>query len=184
MRRSTTFVAEAEPVAALGTLRVAELYLVTACGEGQGAALAEFERSFVPALRSALSRMRLPPSTVDETLQVMRDELFVPRGGAEPKILGYGGRGHLGGWLRAAAHPQPGRHQLDGRARERLVGHAGARRVLKAERATNPREGSPAPCLDDDALLARGKAREATAAYLEAKRVADTWIVRKRLGRA
>jgi RNA polymerase sigma-70 factor, ECF subfamily len=95
--------AEGEVVAALGALRVAELYFVTACGEGQSTALAEFERTFVPELRAALSRMRLPPAVVDETLQVIRDELFVPRAGAEPKILGYAGRGHLGGWLRAVA---------------------------------------------------------------------------------
>lgn len=94
---------EADVVAALRAARSAELYFVVACAEGEGAALAEFERQHVPELRAVLSRMRLSPAIVDEALQVLREELFVARAGAAPKVLGYSGRGHLRGWLRSVA---------------------------------------------------------------------------------
>lgn len=89
--------------ASLRAARAPELYLVAALAEGDPAALASFERQFVPELRAVLGRMGLAASLIDESMQVLRDELFVAREGAEPKIVGYAGRGHLRGWLRSVA---------------------------------------------------------------------------------
>jgi RNA polymerase sigma-70 factor (ECF subfamily) len=94
---------EADPVAALAKMHVADVYLTVACADGNAEAIAVIENQFVPDLRSTLSRMRLTASAIDEALQVMREELFVPRAGASARILNYGGRGQLRGWLRSVA---------------------------------------------------------------------------------
>lgn len=90
-------------VLALGQLDIADLYLSVACAEGIAGALAILDRDYFSAVRPTLSRMGLTASAIDETLQVMRDELLAPRPGAAPRILNYGGRGHLQGWLRSVA---------------------------------------------------------------------------------
>jgi RNA polymerase sigma-70 factor (ECF subfamily) len=108
-------------VDALGQLHIADLYLSLACAEGNADALALLDRDFLSDVRPTLSRMGLTASAIDETLQVMRDELLAPRPDAPPRILHYGGRGHLRGWLRSVAARtglrsmrQPDRHdELD-----------------------------------------------------------------------
>jgi RNA polymerase sigma-70 factor (ECF subfamily) len=85
---------------ALHALHVEDVYLAFACAAGDAHAVAELDRVFVPEIRSTLSRMGLAPSVRDETLQVMREELFV---GARPAIANYTGRGQLRRWLRAVA---------------------------------------------------------------------------------
>ena len=102
------------PVDALGRLRAAEVYLTLACAEGVRAALDAFERGYLADMRVPLARMGLPPSAIDEALQLVRTELLAPRAdGAAPRILNFAGRGALHGWLRAVA----------GRAGLRLVAH-------------------------------------------------------------
>jgi RNA polymerase sigma-70 factor (ECF subfamily) len=91
------------PVIALGQLQVAEVYLTVGCADGVAEALAVLERDYLPDLRATLSRMGLTASAIDETLQVVREELLVARPHAAPRILGYGGRGQLRGWLRSVA---------------------------------------------------------------------------------
>jgi len=94
---------EVSPIEALRALRAEDSYLAFACSSGDPAALAHYERAFVPRLRPTLARMGLTPSEIDETLQVMREELFVARAGERPRITNYAGRGELRGWLRAVA---------------------------------------------------------------------------------
>jgi RNA polymerase sigma-70 factor (ECF subfamily) len=84
-------------------LAVPELLLAFACADGDRAALAILERDYLTALRPALARLGLAPTAVDETLQVLRHDLLVARPAAPPRILDYGGRGALHGWLRAVA---------------------------------------------------------------------------------
>ncbi|HEY0190735.1 MAG TPA: hypothetical protein VGC42_06395 [Kofleriaceae bacterium] len=111
----------ADPVKACGQLFVADLYLTVGCAEGLPGALAAIDRD-LRELRGALSRMGLTASAIDETLQVMREELLVPRPGAPPRMANYGGQVPLRGWLRSVAawtglrgHRQPQRHEtLDG----------------------------------------------------------------------
>lgn len=88
---------------ALTQLHVADVYLSLACAEGDSDALAIFDRDYVAGVRPTLLRMGLTASAIDDTLQVMRHELLSPRPDAAPRILGYGGRGHLRGWLRSVA---------------------------------------------------------------------------------
>ncbi|HUJ57440.1 MAG TPA: hypothetical protein VLX92_03080, partial [Kofleriaceae bacterium] len=72
------------------------------CADGIPAALEALERELVPALRGPLHRMGLGAAAIDETLQVMREELLVARDGGA-RILRYSARGQLRGWLRAVA---------------------------------------------------------------------------------
>jgi RNA polymerase sigma-70 factor, ECF subfamily len=92
-----------DPCAAIATLNHADVALSLACAQGQAAALAILEREYLAALPPVLSRMGLTASAIDETLQVLREELLAPRPGAAPRILNYGGRGQLRGWLRSVA---------------------------------------------------------------------------------
>jgi RNA polymerase sigma-70 factor (ECF subfamily) len=95
--------AREDTLVGLRTIRVEDCFLAVACGLGNAAALQHYERHYVPLLRATLGRMGLTTSEADETLQVMREELFVPKTGNEPRILNYAGRGELRGWLRAVA---------------------------------------------------------------------------------
>ena len=110
------------PAAALGQLAIADVYLSLACAGGDPAALAILDRDYFAELRPTLSRLGLAPGAIDEALQIMREELLTARAEAPPRILGYGGRGQLRGWLRSVAartglrgQRQPQRHEtLDG----------------------------------------------------------------------
>ena len=87
----------------LDQLAVEDLYFAVACAGGEAAALATLERQHFAELRRPLGKMGLDASGIDETLQMMREELLAHRGDAPPRILGYAGRGHLQGWLRSVA---------------------------------------------------------------------------------
>lgn len=84
-------------------LDVPELYLAFACAAGDAAALAALDRTYFASLRGPLAKLGLDKGSIDETLQVMREELLAPRSAAPPRILNYGGRGKLAGWLRSVA---------------------------------------------------------------------------------
>jgi RNA polymerase sigma-70 factor (ECF subfamily) len=86
-----------------GALEVGDIYLTLACATGDPTALAALDRSYFPGLRGTLGRLGLDQTGIDETLQTMRTELLSARDGAEPRILGYAGRGRLSGWLRSVA---------------------------------------------------------------------------------
>ncbi len=87
----------------LPTLNAGDVYLSLACALGNPAALEILDREYLRELRPTLARMGLAAAAIDETLQVMRGELLVPRAEAPPRILNYGGRGQLRGWLRSVA---------------------------------------------------------------------------------
>ncbi len=106
-----------DPPAAIARLAVGDVYFVLACAAGDRAALDQFEKRFVPDLRTALRGAGIAPAAIDETLQQLRTTLFVPvpspepiDGGTDapvepraPRILGFAGRGHLRGWLQVTA---------------------------------------------------------------------------------
>ena len=87
----------------LAQLDVDDLYLAFACAAGDAAALAALDRTYFSTLRGPLAKLGLDSGAIDETLQVMREELLAPRPNASPRILNYGGRGKLQGWLRSVA---------------------------------------------------------------------------------
>jgi RNA polymerase sigma-70 factor, ECF subfamily len=100
------------PGQALASIHVADVYLTVACALGNAVALAEFDRRHAQEIRSTVTRMGFSQSIADETLQVMREELFVVDHGTEgkegterkePRILNYAGASELRSWLRAVA---------------------------------------------------------------------------------
>ena len=96
--------AKTAPLArALEALHLGDLLLACACERGDRAALAEFERAFVPDLLAAVKNVDRAGSHADDVLQVLRQKLFVGEPGAAPKIREYSGRGELRRWLRAVA---------------------------------------------------------------------------------
>ena len=84
----------------LADLELADLYLAFGCAEHDAAALAALDRTLLAALRGPIRRLGLADTSIDEVLQLVREELLVA---ASPKILSYSGRGSLAGWLRAVA---------------------------------------------------------------------------------
>jgi RNA polymerase sigma-70 factor (ECF subfamily) len=89
--------------AGLPDLRAAELYLTAAAAAGDQAAVELIDtRDFVDA-RNAVERMNLGQARADDALQTFRRKLFVSDGADAPKIVEYGGRGDLRGWLRVGA---------------------------------------------------------------------------------
>ena len=95
--------AQATAAAPDATLAVPELALAFACADGDAAALAILDRDYLVSLRPALAQLGLTASAIDETLQLLRHELLIAPAGGAPRILNYGGRGALRGWLRAVA---------------------------------------------------------------------------------
>jgi RNA polymerase sigma-70 factor (ECF subfamily) len=94
---------EDAPAATLGQLAIGDIYLSLACAGGDPAALAILDREYFTELRPTLSRIGLAGAAIDEALQIMREELLTVRPEAPPRILHYGGRGQLRGWLRSVA---------------------------------------------------------------------------------
>ena len=83
-------------------LHLENLWLATACGDGDPAALAAFEKEILPAALAGAARIDASPDFRDELAQTVRQLLFAPRSGA-PRIADYRGRGSLVGWTRAVA---------------------------------------------------------------------------------
>jgi RNA polymerase sigma-70 factor (ECF subfamily) len=93
----------------LAELRIADLYLATACAAGEPAAIAILERDILRDVPSFLRRFRAGADFVDEVTQRLRERLLVapaPAPGGEPtrpRIADYAGRGPLRAWVRVAA---------------------------------------------------------------------------------
>jgi RNA polymerase sigma-70 factor (ECF subfamily) len=100
--RFAAFVAERAADGEVPTERAAELYIVCACADGDGAALRRFEDAYFGDARAAIARVTSEAVIADEALQHLRGRLFVAERRL-PGIAGYGGRGDLRGWLRVAA---------------------------------------------------------------------------------
>ena len=95
----------ARHLASLGNaeaLEIEDLYLAFGAAGGDPAALAGFD-ALLTQLRGPLIKLGVEASDVDEVVQQVRTELLVPPAHRGPRLLGYGGRGKLGGWLRSVA---------------------------------------------------------------------------------
>jgi RNA polymerase sigma-70 factor (ECF subfamily) len=77
--------------------------LAAACAAGSAPAVAALEAAHFGGLRLALRSMRLQPHQIDDVLQDLRADLFVPRDGRPARIGEYQGRGTLKSWLRVCA---------------------------------------------------------------------------------
>jgi RNA polymerase sigma-70 factor (ECF subfamily) len=94
---------EGQPPEALERMHLADLYLARACAEGVPAALAAFESHVLPEVDAAVARLKLPPSTVDEVRQLVRQKMLLSGPETPAKLAAYPGTGPLSGWVRAAA---------------------------------------------------------------------------------
>lgn len=91
------------PARPLADLPAAEFWLALACARGDAKALRELEARAFPGARAVLGRMGLPPDTIAEVLQILREKLLVAEPGEEPKILAAAAHGDLPGVIRVAA---------------------------------------------------------------------------------
>ena len=88
--------AGAEPDASHGP----DLFLATACGDGDWPAIGALESRYMEATRSSLKRLDARPEFIDDVLQDLRAKLLVP---PDPRIRRYSGRGPLVAWIGVAA---------------------------------------------------------------------------------
>jgi RNA polymerase sigma-70 factor (ECF subfamily) len=108
--------------AALQNHYLGDLYLVCACIEGDPHALSVFEAQLTAAAQPSLVKLGLSREQRDDTLQQVREKLFVGQGGAPPKLASYAGTGPLPSWLRAVSVRTALSHLRSERAREREQG--------------------------------------------------------------
>jgi RNA polymerase sigma-70 factor (ECF subfamily) len=91
--------AGADPAA----IAAADLWLVCACLDHDGAALRELDR-LISSLRPVLGAMRLDDDRIGDVLQDLRAKLLVGDGdGGHARLADYSGRADLRTWLRTAA---------------------------------------------------------------------------------
>lgn len=83
----------------LAKLHAEDLFLACACARGDVAALSSLESRFLSSLPRTLHRIDPSPGFIDEVLQLVRRRLLLGEQGHRPRILDYGGRGSLRGWL-------------------------------------------------------------------------------------
>ena len=94
---------DAEPEQALDGVFAGDLMLACACADGQGSALAAFEKQYGRDIDLAIARAGDIGMSKDEFRQRVRERLFVAGAGRQVRIAGYGGRGPLRSWVRVTA---------------------------------------------------------------------------------
>jgi RNA polymerase sigma-70 factor (ECF subfamily) len=114
---------DVDPVPAIASLRVEELYLATACLLGDGAAIAELEHKLMPAATRGAAV--LVAADAAEIAQHVRGRLLVAEPGRRPALAQYAGRGSLEGWIRVAA-ARAALNLLRGRRRDERTRDAAA----------------------------------------------------------
>jgi RNA polymerase sigma-70 factor (ECF subfamily) len=81
----------------------ADLYLACACALGRKEALAAFESTYSADMQRAVASIDSSHAFIEETMQVLRERLFVHKDGRPGKIAEYAGRASLRTWLTAIA---------------------------------------------------------------------------------
>ncbi|WP_426755778.1 sigma-70 family RNA polymerase sigma factor [Myxococcus sp. Y35] len=85
------------------SLTLPDVYLARAAADGLPSALSAFEARYLPEVNVAVTRLRLPPSGVDEVRQLLRQRMLVGSAETPARLAAYPGTGPLSGWVRAAA---------------------------------------------------------------------------------
>ncbi len=80
-----------------------ELYLVCACLTGDPRAIGRMDDAYVKELSDVLVRADVPAAIATEVQGMLREQLFLPKDGAPPRLMRYRGSGDLRGWLRVVA---------------------------------------------------------------------------------
>lgn len=101
---------------ALSSRQLPDLYLAWACARGDAQALEAFERELIPTIAASLASRQVPSAVVDETLQLLREKLFLVEGSRAPAIGKYRGTGPLASWARITAFRIALKLQSKGRA--------------------------------------------------------------------
>lgn len=92
-----------DPTTALTGLHAGDLALARLAVAGDPRAIACLERQLERDIRPALHHLGLSPTTVDDVLGDLLDDLLVRGPGEDPRIAGYRGRGPLRRWIRTIA---------------------------------------------------------------------------------
>jgi RNA polymerase sigma-70 factor (ECF subfamily) len=130
----------------LEDVSLSELYLVSACVDGDSRALAAFEGAYLRELGRSLGQTGLGPADAEEVRQGVLEKLFVAEGGQAPRIVAYAGRGQIGGLIQVMA----ARGAIDLRRRRGESVH------VQAEAAM---ESLPSPELDPELRLLKERYR-------------------------
>src|SRR5262245_43568178 len=85
--------------AALSTLHVTDLYLASACADGDPVAVERLDEHYLKPVVRFLRRRGFS----EDVHQIVAEHLLVARPGAEPRIARYGGRAPLEAWMRMVA---------------------------------------------------------------------------------
>jgi RNA polymerase sigma-70 factor (ECF subfamily) len=88
-------------LAALAGLSVEDLYLACAAGHGDPRAIAALEQRELLRVADYVARIDASSTFATDVQQALRERLLF--GDGRPRVLEYGGRGPLGGWIRVAA---------------------------------------------------------------------------------
>lgn len=89
-----------EPALSRLHLHAQELFLACACARRDAAAIAHFERCYMPEVVAVAARFDALPVAREDVLQRMREKLFLRD---PPSLAGYAGNGDLFAWVRAAS---------------------------------------------------------------------------------
>lgn len=89
--------------AGIASLHAADLYLALACARGVRSAIQVFEREHFANVGDFIARIDSSRALADEVRQRLRSRILVSAPDVPARILGYTGRGSLGGWLRVCA---------------------------------------------------------------------------------
>jgi RNA polymerase sigma-70 factor (ECF subfamily) len=92
-----------DPETHLKALKVEDLYLAHACAHEDPAAIAAFEKAYMPDIDAALAEVRAPQHLADEIKQVLRERFLVGKQDRPAAIASYSGRGALSAWVRISA---------------------------------------------------------------------------------
>jgi RNA polymerase sigma-70 factor, ECF subfamily len=92
-----------DAVARAQRLATNDVYLACACAKGIARAVSCFDESFLSHMAKHVRKLCDADDDVAEVQQILRTRMLVASGNDKPRILGYAGRGPLGGWLRVAA---------------------------------------------------------------------------------
>ncbi|HEY4055307.1 MAG TPA: sigma-70 family RNA polymerase sigma factor [Kofleriaceae bacterium] len=80
-----------------------DIVLAFAAATGTKRAAERITEQHAEMIAHAIRGVRRDPTFVEEATQELYARLFVGSNGSPPRLLKYGGRGSLGGWLRVAA---------------------------------------------------------------------------------
>lgn len=92
-----------DPIGALESVRVADLYLACACSHADPGAAVAFRAAYDSEIGSVVRRFALSDAAVDDIKQALYEKILVGTADRQPKITQYRGRGELRNWVRVTA---------------------------------------------------------------------------------